>query len=167
MRVVVEACLPSTRPVPQSLKAPFPRGARTPALPWPAHRGLCCPPWKSPLLPSGCLPAGHVLWGRFRPLTDLGLCLWEGSWAEGAATIVSVQPSVRVGCLPRGASLLPDCCLLADALPPSLPAGPPPPVRACNQPWGLGLHQTGLALEGREGCPTRAQGWAMHPMGAQ
>lgn len=69
----------------------------------PSSQGALMPFLGSPpLLPSGCLPAG--LWGRFRTLTDLGLCLWEGGWAGEAATIVSVQPSVRAGCPPRGAS---------------------------------------------------------------
>lgn len=96
-------CLPRS----PSHEVAFPRrGTRDPSrIPHPpaSSQGALLPFLGSPpVLPSGCLPAG--LWGRFRTLMDLGLCLWEGGWDGEAATIVSVQPSVRTGCLPRGAS---------------------------------------------------------------
>lgn len=165
----VRAQKPGSLPHTPSHEAAFPRrGTRAfPDSPRPRQlsRGFAALPGKPPVLPSGCLPAG--LWGRFRTLTDLRLCLWEGGWAGEAATIVSVQPSVRAGCPPRGAS--------AAWLPPAgrraaSPAFLPGPLssRPCWKP-ALGMRATkwGWPFGDHRGCLARAQGRAGHPVGAQ
>lgn len=126
LRVMVEAWTPSPHPSPHSS---IPQGHQAPLSP--------CPP---------CVSPGAALWllsgwggGWFWTPTDLRLCQWEGGWAGGAATIVSVQPSEPTGCLPAA-------CWLTHGLSTFLPGLPVPsmlvtsPV-AWNSPklgWPLG-----------------------------
>lgn len=121
-----EARIPAT--LPSSLKLhphdpldPFPSNGLTgfsAHSPTPHPQGS---PLELPLAtPSWAFPGGRAVW----TLPNPKLCLWEGGWAGGAATIVSVHPSVPTGCLPRGASgaacrLPPAACWLADGCLPS------------------------------------------------
>lgn len=90
----------------------------------------------SPLGSLWLPPRWAVCCGSFRTLVRLRLCQWEGGWAAGATTIVSVQPGVRAGRLPRGASSA--ARLLADARHHQPACWPCRPVLAYNQPPGPG-----------------------------
>lgn len=147
---------------PGSLLGPSPSCTLCPPA---SSQGALLPSLGSPLvLPSGCLPAG--LWGRFRTLRDLGLCLREGGWAGGAGhhCLCSAKCASRPPAK-RGLCCLSAACWLTRCLS-SLPAGGPPSSRPRLSPApGPELYQVGLAPGDCEGCLARAQGWARYPVG--
>lgn len=129
---------------PGSLLGPSPSCTLCPPA---SSQGALLPSLGSPLvLPSGCLPAG--LWGRFRTLRDLGLCLREGGWAGGAGhhCLCSAKCASRPPAK-RGLCCLSAACWLTRCLS-SLPdgGGPPPPVLACHQPRDLNSTKWGWPL---------------------
>lgn len=110
--------------------------------------GICCLALGNPLvLVFGFFPGMPVLLRRFWRLRDLGLCLWGGDWAQGAATIVSVRPCVQRGFWPTGGLCCPPFDLTCHLS--CLPAGPHilPSNNACNNSMGLELHKVGLVLK--------------------